>query len=303
MKRLSQEEVDKRILNKTDGKIKVISKWKGVNKMVLLECQQCKHNWQINGRRIVHKDTRIICPQCQKILSDKPFCVYIHIFPNKKVYIGISSTNVKKRWDCGRGYKTQSYMANAINKYGWENIEHKVLYSHLTQEEASQKEIELIKQYKSNNPKFGYNIAKGGYNNFVSTYYAVKYDLSGNYINKYDSIMDASRKTGICYKSIENCFTGKQKKAGNFLWIRIEHNQQIPNKIQPYINNRGCKSQFKNQVRKIKKIDNNNQCIKVYNSITEAAKEINRDVSSLCEAIKEHHRCAGYYWEYYKGDE
>jgi len=88
------------------------------------------------------------------------YTVYIHIFPNKKVYVGITMQTVYKRWK--NRYSNSPFMNNAIQKYGWENIEHKILYEHLTKEEAEQKEIELIKQYKSNQRKFGYNIANGG---------------------------------------------------------------------------------------------------------------------------------------------
>ena len=90
------------------------------------------------------------------------YCVYKHSFPNNKIYIGITSMNPLRRWKNGYGYKTQSVMFRAILKYGWDNIKHEILYSDLTKEEACQKEIELIAQYKSNNPKFGYNQSTGG---------------------------------------------------------------------------------------------------------------------------------------------
>ena len=92
------------------------------------------------------------------------YTVYMHIFPNNKVYIGITSRkNVNYRWrKNGIGYISSPKMNNAIQKYGWENIKHKILYEHLTKEEAEQKEIELIAQYKSNQREYGYNIANGG---------------------------------------------------------------------------------------------------------------------------------------------
>lgn len=45
---------------------------------------------------------------------------------------------------------------------GWDNIKHEILYTNLTGEEAYKKEIELIKAYKSNKIKYGYNQSLGG---------------------------------------------------------------------------------------------------------------------------------------------
>ena len=59
------------------------------------------------------------------------YTVYMHIFPNNKVYIGITNKNVNSRWrKNGVGYTNCPRMNNAINKYGWENVEHKILYEY-----------------------------------------------------------------------------------------------------------------------------------------------------------------------------
>lgn len=90
------------------------------------------------------------------------YTVYMHITPSKKIYIGVTARNVKERWRNGKGYFHNKHFFNAIQKYGWDNIEHKILFENLTQEEAYAKEIELIKKYKSNNNMFGYNLSSGG---------------------------------------------------------------------------------------------------------------------------------------------
>lgn len=87
--------------------------------------------------------------------------LYIHIFPNDKVYIGITSQDVNKRWRQGEGYKNQ-FIYKAILKYGWENILHQILLDGLSKEQAEEKEIEYINKYKSNNPDRGYNVSNGG---------------------------------------------------------------------------------------------------------------------------------------------
>ena len=91
------------------------------------------------------------------------YSVYKHTCPNGKVYIGITSKSPKERW--GHRYKNNIHFTRAINKYGWENIKHEILYTGMTKEEAEQKEIELIAMHKSNQQEYGYNIAKGGHSN------------------------------------------------------------------------------------------------------------------------------------------
>ena len=94
------------------------------------------------------------------------YIVYMHVSPNGKKYIGITSMKFNKR--CNAGYKNNVYFTNAIKKYGWNNIQHIILYENLTKEEAEEKEIELIAYYKSNQRKYGYNIANGGHVHCVS---------------------------------------------------------------------------------------------------------------------------------------
>lgn len=95
-------------------------------------------------------------------IVEKEYKLYIHIFPNGKVYIGITSQPFKSRWRYGKGYGNNPYMVRAIKKYGWENVKHKILKGIFTREEANEIEKRLITKYKSNNPKFGYNITAGG---------------------------------------------------------------------------------------------------------------------------------------------
>ncbi len=91
------------------------------------------------------------------------YCVYMHKNKiNGKVYIGLTHLKPEKRWSNGNGYKISTYFGKAINKYGWDNFEHIVLYSELTKQEAMKLEIELIEKYNSTNDKFGYNIQAGG---------------------------------------------------------------------------------------------------------------------------------------------
>lgn len=89
------------------------------------------------------------------------YAVYVHIFPNGKRYVGISK-DVKRRFRNGKGYQHQKIMYYAIQKYGWKNVETVILYDHLTEEEAKQREIETIALYRTTDRRYGYNQTLGG---------------------------------------------------------------------------------------------------------------------------------------------
>ena len=82
---------------------------------------------------------------------------------DNRIYIGITCQKPKKRWQKGLGYIHSSYFYNAINKYGWDNFDHIILFQNLIKEEAENKEKELIKLYKSNVKGYGFNINEGGF--------------------------------------------------------------------------------------------------------------------------------------------
>lgn len=106
------------------------------------------------------------------------YIVYKHTSPSGKVYIGITSQTIQRRWRNGEGYKQCKYFYRAIEKYGWKYITHEIIENGLTRCEASEKEKYYISFYKSNNFKFGYNLDSGG--------------LSGRVINQ--EIIERSKK-------------------------------------------------------------------------------------------------------------
>ena len=85
--------------------------------------------------------------------------VYRHIFPNGKMYIGISNDPIA-RWKNGRGYDTQPKMKRAIAKYGWDNIKHQILFECVDEYNAGKAEELLISAYDT--VTNGYNVSIGG---------------------------------------------------------------------------------------------------------------------------------------------
>lgn len=88
------------------------------------------------------------------------YIVYKHTSPNGKVYIGITKRRARDRWKYGHGYKHNAHFYSAIIKYGWNNIEHQIIASNLSLEEASNLEKELISLYTKQG--ICYNVAEGG---------------------------------------------------------------------------------------------------------------------------------------------
>lgn len=96
------------------------------------------------------------------------YYIYAHfnIF-NGKVYVGETKQSPpSRRWKNGKAYKTSTYFNNAIKKYGWNSFIHIILEEcDCDNQELKNKENFWINVFDSRNPKCGYNINKGGYEN------------------------------------------------------------------------------------------------------------------------------------------
>ena len=94
----------------------------------------------------------------------KKYIVYEHKSPSGKVYVGITCQKAQCRWKGGSGYvrqdKHQEKFANAIRKYGWDNMEHIIILDGVSKSEADYAEKYLIRWYKIHG--LSYNITDGG---------------------------------------------------------------------------------------------------------------------------------------------
>ena len=82
---------------------------------------------------------------------------------NNKKYIGITCLDPKERWGKnGYKYKKNKHFWNAIQKYGWDNFYHDILFSDLNRGKACEIEKILIAIFMTQNPEMGYNKASGG---------------------------------------------------------------------------------------------------------------------------------------------
>lgn len=96
-------------------------------------------------------------------MTERRFIVYMHTAPNGKRYLGITYRKPKYRWGVGgKNYSDNEHFWRAIQKYGWDNFIHDILYEDLSKEDACKIEKELIEKYRTNDPMFGYNLSVGG---------------------------------------------------------------------------------------------------------------------------------------------
>lgn len=208
------------------------------------------------------------------------YTVYKHIFPNNKIYIGITCKDVKRRWGKGCNYYSSVKIYNAIKKYGWDNIKHEILYINLTKEEAEHIEIQLIKEYKSNNIEYGYNICSGG-----------KGTPSHKVSEETRLKISNSKKGKMAYKmtdeirnKIRLAVTGN--KNGNYGKKLKELHKSVL---------------ISSRRKKIIQYNMNREYIKQWDGIRIAGRSLKLDSSGLSACCKGRYKSyGGYKWEYQK---
>lgn len=87
--------------------------------------------------------------------QNNSYLVYEFTFPNGKKYYG-HTYNTDARWQNGCGYKTQK-VGKAIEEFGWENVQKRIIAENLPQENAMMIEHSLIKGTGSDLDLIGYN--------------------------------------------------------------------------------------------------------------------------------------------------
>lgn len=214
------------------------------------------------------------------------YTVYVHINKiNNKRYIGITGMTPKKRWKNGHGYVNNYYFFKAIKKYGWDNFKHEILFEGLTEKEACEKEIELIAEYRSNEPEYGYNISAGG----EKTTLGLKLSES------------ARKRMSEAHKGNKHQNYGKHLKEETRRKISESekgkrHSEQTKEKMrQSKLGKKQTTEHIKNaSVTRCKAV----LCVetlKKYKSLLEAANDLDICKSSISEAVNGKRKTAGGY--------
>lgn len=136
---------------------------------------------------------------------------------NGKVYIG-QSINILARWSDHK-YKLEnnlhenSYLQNSWNKYGAENFKFQIVEL-CSKDNLNTKECEWIKKYDSF--KNGYNLTGGG--SGVRHFRPIlQFSLMGEFLFKYEDVINASQQTGIAIEAIRNTAAKRCKNAGRYI--------------------------------------------------------------------------------------
>ena len=197
------------------------------------------------------------------------YCVYKHTTPSGKVYIGITGQNPLDRWLGGLGYKDNQYFMRAIMKYGWNNIRHEILYADLSKEEACAKEMELIKECKSNDRDFGYNHSCGG------EYPALGSRHTEAFKNKMRELMRGRVVTEETRKRMSQSAKGRNNREGLF--------------------GKDC-----GHAKRILQINEHGDIVAVFYGVGEIARALNiaspSKIGEVCRGIRK--KAYGYRWQY-----
>lgn len=203
------------------------------------------------------------------------YSVYMHVFPNNKIYIGITSNKVNRRWNNGLGYRKNILMFRAINKYGWNNIAHKILHENLSKDEAEEHEIMLIKKYKANNPQYGYNIDNGG--------------------NSIGKLSESTIKKLSEYR--KQFFNTEEGRAIQ----REKAKKRTPQPLSQKTKDKISVANRKSHEHKIIRYSMDGEILGIYSSASEAERQLGIKKSDICRCAKgERKTCHKSIWRYEK---
>lgn len=224
------------------------------------------------------------------------YTVYQHINKiNRKMYIGITKQKPEERWGKnGINYKSTPHFYAAIQKYGWENFEHNILYTNCERNVACMIEKKLIKKYHTQNPAFGYNILEGGEcpsipleirqkmsNSMMGNKNGLNHPCSDEKKKKISEAQKGRRLTDSHRKKLSDA--AKKRHTPCSEEKRKKLSQNYPNKKQIY-----C-------------VETNT----VYESVHECARQLNLHATSISKVCqnKRLHTTGGYHFKYYNDTE
>lgn len=259
-------------------------------------------------------------PQIDKSFEFEPF--YIGKGRGNRINMGIKEN--KKDY-----YKNRKI--RSMIKDGYFPIALKI-FENLTEKESFGKEIYLIKVIGRMDLSLGplCNLTDGGEGTTNITPEWKKIlskpviQLKNNIvINEYNSVKEASEKTGVIKQNISSALTGRYKTAGGFEWKykndsdklqgHLKNNFKMPNhtektRIKMSLSaKRGEDHHMKKKIgkdnprsRKIIQKELDGRIIKIWDSLQDIKRNLGFSPSNICRCCKgEVKRIGGFLWDYY----
>ncbi len=230
----------------------------------------------------------------------KQWTLYQHIFPNGKSYVGITSKENPYDRFGKEGKEYSHYIGRAIKKYGWDNIEHKILKRGLTQEEANKLEKEYIKKLNTQYPN-GYNITKGGEGragyhkpHTQETKIKISKTKTGIKLGPHTDIWKKHISEGKLKSNHKHSEETKNKISKNRKGIL--HTQESKDKISKTCKNKqlykymfteeAVKKYRENRCVQVELLDENNCVVKTFKTLSECADYFNCSIALISLILK-----------------
>ena len=232
---------------------------------------------------------------------ERKYCVYMHISPSGKKYIGITCRKPQKRWNYGKGYVDNDYFYKAIQKYGWSNFDHIILCTGLTREEASLLEIILIEKHDTTNRDKGYNLDGGGIKRKVMSE-ETKRKIGDAHRGKYTDAQWAATKarmgkghphTEETKRHLSEVHTGKKMSKESCLKMSISRKGKMPSNLEQLL------EMNRKKRRAVEQYTLNGEYVKTYGSLTLAAEATGIKVTGIGACCRgRYSNSGGYIWKY-----
>lgn len=196
-------------------------------------------------------------------------------------------------------------------KYGWDNIEHIILFEGLSKENAEKKEIDLIALYDSTNREKGYNIENGG--NSAGKHSAETIEkMSFGIKRAYESLEYQERKR----LGQKRAYASKQYKMQlsartHKLWeseeyrakmISVHKGKALSDETKRKVSE-ARKGRFMGgenvNARAVKQLSKDGEFISIWDSAMSASRATGTNNAKICECCRGKRKIAGgFRWEY-----